>query len=474
MRSQRYCGAAAVAALCSTIFALSIAAADMTIRITADNYYDLYVNDEFIDGRGGDLGWQNPGEYSVPLRSGKNVVAVLGEDGGGGRGVLAEIILPDGSRVVTSSEWKVSSGFDFGWFCSNFDDNGWGNANEVADAGGGPWSGRVNNPPASPAKWIWRPGSGGDDKAWIVQFRHTFIYGEGAPDASFSIEKQSETSMSIDVSAASGEQHAWDFGDGATGTGSSASHTYSAPGLYMVTHEASGGGATSECGMQVLITGEPAGYATLRVSGDNMGVGYVNGILVCGIGNWKEMSEGRKIPLWPGENVIAVQGAIGDEGGGLVGEATLSDGRRIGTTSEWKGSENVRGQAWFNLDFDDSNWESPRKLEDYGTGLRARNNSLANGSPADWVWGGNNKVPCYHVRKVVTVQGDISSVSPAGTKLPATGLHIEKSTTCRIFTPLGRMVDFGTVFPHRPTGSSVILTGEGTPHAAGIVITETR
>ena len=51
MRGQRYCGTSVMAAaLLSTVFALSLSAADMTVRITADNYYDLYVNDEFIDG----------------------------------------------------------------------------------------------------------------------------------------------------------------------------------------------------------------------------------------------------------------------------------------------------------------------------------------------------------------------------------------------------------------------------------------
>ncbi len=196
-------------------------AENMDIIITADNYFDLYVNDEFIDGEQGHEEWRTAGEYTVPVRNGKNVIAVLGMDGGLSEGVLAQITLPDGTKLGTSKEWKTSNYFAFNWYSSSFDDSRWPSAMEIADAGSGAWGDRVTNfPSGSPAKWIWRQGANPENRedGSVSQFRFTFAYGS-APDADFTLSKGNEASMSIDVSASGGDRHAWDFGDGATAKG---------------------------------------------------------------------------------------------------------------------------------------------------------------------------------------------------------------------------------------------------------------
>lgn len=445
----------------------------MDIIITADNYFDLYVNDVFIDGEQGHEEWRTAEEYTVPVRNGKNVIAVLGMDGGLSEGVLAQITLPGGTKLGTSSEWKTSADFAFNWYSSGFDDSQWPSAMEIANAGSGAWGDRVTNfPSGSPAKWIWREGANPENSedGSVSQFRFTFSYGS-ALDADFSVSKGNEASMSIDVSASGSDQHSWDFGDGATATGSTASHTYTQPGLYTVIHTVTGGGNTGACGLQVYITGQPAGYATLRVSGDNMAAGYVNGILIGAIGTWKKMYTGREIPLWPGKNVVAVQGAIGDESGAFIGEMTLSDGRRIGTNAtSWKGSSEA-APRWNHPGFDDGNWSNPGKRGDYATGVwHMYNTELGDDTPAMWIWCGGVR---GFARHEFDVEGSVSTIRKSQ-RHTQPGLHIHTGHGYQAFTLLGRVVSNPGLVSSKADEHTIILPVNSARTAAPAVIQSRR
>jgi hypothetical protein len=134
--------------------------AQATLRISADNGEDVYINGTLLGSSGT---WSQGSEYTFALEAGSNVLAVKGIDAGAGAGALiAELDLPTG-MVVTDSSWKVH----------NLEVSGWETASapgarlsptsrpDLRPSGSGPrtvtattWCFSVT--PSRPARWRWR------------------------------------------------------------------------------------------------------------------------------------------------------------------------------------------------------------------------------------------------------------------------------------------------------------------------------
>lgn len=65
---------------------------------------------------------------------------------------------------------------------------------------------------------------------------------EPEPTADFTYKLENEGRVQFSVSSANADTFAWDFGDGVTGEGKQAVHTYTANGNYIVTMKAAGKG----------------------------------------------------------------------------------------------------------------------------------------------------------------------------------------------------------------------------------------
>ncbi len=117
------------------------------IAITCDNGYILFVNGRLV-GKGTE--WNSPTAYDATavIKSGKNVVAILGaNEAEGPAGLVCKIELKTGNStetIVTDKPWKVSKVAANGWRNEKFNDSKWkpavelGNLNKTA-----PW-GRID------------------------------------------------------------------------------------------------------------------------------------------------------------------------------------------------------------------------------------------------------------------------------------------------------------------------------------------
>jgi hypothetical protein len=162
-------GAASTATQALSITVNPVPPAQATLRISADNGEDVYVNGTFLGSSGN---WKQGSEYTFPLNAGLNVLAVMGIDAGAGAGALiAELDLPTG-MVVTDSSWKVHTDEVSGWESPGFNDTAWVGATSYGQYGVGPWGTRVSGIPAgSPAEWIWSADNKGDN---LVYLRFSF------------------------------------------------------------------------------------------------------------------------------------------------------------------------------------------------------------------------------------------------------------------------------------------------------------
>ncbi len=103
----------------------------ITINITADNVYDLFVNGRLI---GSNNNWQNVENYTVELQPGKNVIAVKAVDLGAPAGLLADIIWLT-YRYGTNVDWKTSMQEQAEWNTTSFDDVSWAPATVIGACG---------------------------------------------------------------------------------------------------------------------------------------------------------------------------------------------------------------------------------------------------------------------------------------------------------------------------------------------------
>ncbi len=156
---------------------------------------------------------------------------------------------------------------------------------------------------------------------------------------------------------------------------------------------------------------------TVRVSGDNTWVVFVNGEEVARNGNW-QVPTVSEFTLDSGYALIAVYVHDAEPGaqgrGGFLADIILNDKPNyIGTGEDgWRcqaGSPIAdRKDGWETLDFDDSGWENATQLDQFGSGIWAggaatMRQTLNNpDSTAYWVWAGpNDGEDDVYFRKIV-------------------------------------------------------------------------
>ncbi|MBI3799704.1 MAG: lamin tail domain-containing protein [Deltaproteobacteria bacterium] len=135
------------------------------VMISVDNAYELYVNGVLV-GTGND--WFNAQTFStLPLRLGRNVIAVKGTNAGWVAGMLTEVSV-GGQRLGTSSAWKVSAQEEPGWNTVGFDDRSWVAATAYGNYGVEPWGTRATGIPVdTPAQWIWTADNDSNDTVYL-------------------------------------------------------------------------------------------------------------------------------------------------------------------------------------------------------------------------------------------------------------------------------------------------------------------
>jgi subtilisin family serine protease len=243
--------------------------AQATLRISADDGEDVYINGTFLGSSGI---WSQGNEYTFPLVAGLNVLAVRGIDGGAGAGALiAELDLPTGT-VVTDSSWKVHNVEVSGWENPEFDDAAWVGASSYGQYGVGPWGTAVAGfPMASPAQWIWSADNDGDD---MVFFRYTIAVGPVALALQTTTLPAGEVEQAYDanLTAIGGSgSYSWSPAgltlDAVTGA---ISGTPTADGTSSFTVQVQDGAlSTATQALSITVDPVPPAQATLRISADN-------------------------------------------------------------------------------------------------------------------------------------------------------------------------------------------------------------
>jgi VCBS repeat-containing protein len=129
-----------------------------TPRLTArvDDVYQLYVNGAQVLS-GSD--WRAAATASLALQPGDEI-AIHALDTGGPAGVFVDMVLADGTRLASSSAWRVSpTPSPAGdWTAPGYDDSTWLAASEFGGVSAATWSGGAIAPllPAdSTGQWIW-------------------------------------------------------------------------------------------------------------------------------------------------------------------------------------------------------------------------------------------------------------------------------------------------------------------------------
>ncbi len=141
-------------------FQLSDNPAEATILITADNGYELFVNNRRVAA---ELGydtryWKSVERFRIEdyLVEGANVIAIRAESLGGGAGLVAaaSVGMEGGQQLdlVTDTAWLCSKKEADNWAEPDHDDSVWSPAVAVAKMGGGQWSGLSVSPQVTDPK----------------------------------------------------------------------------------------------------------------------------------------------------------------------------------------------------------------------------------------------------------------------------------------------------------------------------------
>ncbi|MGC9003111.1 MAG: GH116 family glycosyl hydrolase [bacterium] len=120
-------------------FILSSVSKPSFLYITADNYYELYINDKFVGKNGV---WETVEKYDVSglLKKGKNTIAVKCRNEEGPAGLLVELTAGKKGKVILFSDesWKAGKEEE-GWEKINFNDSHWQNAEALGSPPCQPW-----------------------------------------------------------------------------------------------------------------------------------------------------------------------------------------------------------------------------------------------------------------------------------------------------------------------------------------------
>ena len=153
--------------------AATVKPSQMSIYMTCDNEFDLYVNEKKI-GRG--TSWTTTYHLNPTVAMG-DVVALDGVDRGGPAAFIGKF----GNTVTKPSDWKCSTQSEPGWNKNNFDDSKWATAKSYGknqesniwrSVGGGS---RPNIP--GDAEWLWTSNNENHDRVYC----RFFPFGKLAP-----------------------------------------------------------------------------------------------------------------------------------------------------------------------------------------------------------------------------------------------------------------------------------------------------
>ncbi len=120
------------------------------LNVTCDNGYVAYVNGTEVGRESiyGKEGWSRAERYDITplLKTGRNVLAVTGENLGGEGALLAEVVFSGGdggtvpARIVSDAQFKMSREELPGWTTAEFDDSAWAQADEMGAMSTPPWT----------------------------------------------------------------------------------------------------------------------------------------------------------------------------------------------------------------------------------------------------------------------------------------------------------------------------------------------
>ncbi|GGD56266.1 discoidin domain-containing protein [Paenibacillus nasutitermitis] len=154
-------------------------------KATADNRFSIYLNGKALGGTSPN--WTTADSLRGYLKNGVNTIAVaVQNDPGGVGGFIADFTLPNGTKIVTSTDWKITSATGEGWNELGFNETGWGNAADYGAYGVSPWGTNVAGFPAgSTARWIYSPIA---TDGPTIYMRYTFNYELPTVTSSSSVE----------------------------------------------------------------------------------------------------------------------------------------------------------------------------------------------------------------------------------------------------------------------------------------------
>jgi len=145
----------------------------MSIYMTCDNEFDLYVNEKKI-GRG--TSWTTTYHLNPTVAMG-DVIALDGVDRGGPAAFIGKF----GNTVTKPSDWKCSTQSEPGWNKNNFDDSKWATAksygkNQESNIWRSVGRGSRPNIPGD-AEWLWTSNNENHDRVYC----RFFPFGKLAP-----------------------------------------------------------------------------------------------------------------------------------------------------------------------------------------------------------------------------------------------------------------------------------------------------
>ncbi len=123
----------------------------------------------------------------------------------------------------------------------------------------------------------------------------------------------------------------------------------------------------------------------ITINGDDEYVLYVNGDSVGSNTQW-DKAQTFTVPVVDGLNVLAVQAVNPHNQGGLITEVKINGTVTLITDSNWRYSS-TRENGWFDINFDDSQWQHATDYGPYGVAPWFNNiQGIPTNTMAHWIW----------------------------------------------------------------------------------------